>query len=52
MPEDYTDYVDQEVAEMSEHPLGCMCEDCWWAHDQQQVCASCGSVHTEDQHSH
>lgn len=24
------------------HGPGCNCEDCWWAHDCEEVCPCCG----------
>ena len=27
----------QEVETTCEHEVGCNCEDCWWANDQQEV---------------
>ena len=27
-----------------EHDAFCNCEDCWWAHDGQEICSCCGSL--------
>ena len=36
--------LNKEVGKMENHDNQCNCEDCWWANDQQETCATCETL--------